>query len=251
MRTCTAFLDAVVDSIPSEAPLTTTGYIGVHLMNRPRPRMLPFGLDKAEWIVIDLFRPPWPLDGYQLWFFTERMLLDPGWGAVRAGHGVIVLKKGADRSLNDAALRTLRDFDLEPEEWEYSQYPNLAVARDDASGGYALTVTPDDRRGPGLLFWGPFAVLPPGEYSVEYRLAAALEPGRSVDDPVASIDVFRDEEILAARGLTFRDFPQPGAWMPVELRFHTTEPGPYEFRVYYHDAGTLALDVVRVRRVGD
>jgi hypothetical protein len=247
----TAFLDGVVRSIPPDVPLTSTGYVGVHLMNRSRPRMLPFGLEKAEYILIDLYRPPWPLDGYQLWFFAERMLLDPGWGAVRAGRGVIVLRKGAERSMNDAALRTLRDFELEPEEWEYSQYPNLAVARDDASGGYAITVTPDDRRGPGLVFWGPFAVLPPGEYAVEYRLAAELEPGRTVDDLVVSVDVYRDGEILAARDLAFRDFPRPDVWLPVELRFHTTQDGPYEFRVYYHDSGTLALDVVRVRRVGE
>lgn len=248
----TEFLDRVVASIPPDVPLSATGYLGVHLMNRPRPRMLPYGTDRAEWVAIDLYRPPWPLEGAELWRMAERLARDPGWRVVTAERGVIVVRRGTpDEAARERALEMLRSPVLEPEEWESSLYSNLAVARDDASGGWALEVTPADHRGAGWLFNGPFAALPEGEYEVEYRLAAEGEPGRASTDLLGTIDVFRGGEVLAGRDLRLSDFERPGAWQTFTLRFRRTAPDPYEFRVFYHDQGTLAVDVIRVRRVAD
>lgn len=248
----TEFLDRVVASIPPDAPLSASGYVGVHLMNRPRPRMLPYGMDRAEWLVLDLYRPPWPLEGAELWRLAERLARDPQWRVVRAEQGVLVLRRGPpDAAATARALELLGNPVLEPEEWESSLYANLAVRRADASGGWALEVTPDDKRGAGWLFNGPFAALPPGEYEVEYRLAARGEAGRAPTDRIGTLDVFRGGEVLAGRDLALRDFDRPGAWQSFTLRFRRTAPDPYEFRVFYHDVGTLAVDVIRVRRVGD
>jgi hypothetical protein len=216
-----------------------------------KPRMVPYGMDRAQWIVLDLYRPPWPLEGNELWFMAERLAKDPGWGVVRAERGVLVYRKGAERTKNELALRQLHELDLEPEEWESSAFSNLAVARDDASGGYALTVTPADPRGPGLLFWGPFCALPPGEYEVEFRLAAEGDPARPRETVAGTIDVFRSGETLAKQDLTFAEFPRDLGWRSFKLRFRRTAADSYEFRVFYRDVGTLAVDVIRVRRVGD
>ncbi|MBN1774099.1 MAG: DUF2079 domain-containing protein [Deltaproteobacteria bacterium] len=248
----TELLDRVVASVPPDVPLSASGYIGVHLMNRPRPRMVPYGMEHAEWVVLDLYRPPWPLEGPELWHMAERLVRNPGWCVVRAEHGVLVLRRGApDEAARERALELLRSPVLEPEEWESSLYANLAVRRADASGGWALEVTPADHRGAGWLFNGPFAALPPGEYEVEYRLAAGGEPGRAATDLIGTIDVFRAGEVLAGRDLALTDFERPGAWQGFTLRFRRTAPDPYEFRVFYHDRGTLAVDVIRVRRVAD
>jgi hypothetical protein len=93
-------------------------------------------------------------------------------------------------------------------------------------------------------------VLPPGDYEVEYRLAAEGEAGFPADQVAATLDVFRAGEVLAKQDLRFRDFPRPMAWQTFTLRFRRSEPGPYEFRVFYPDVGTLAADVIKVRRVG-
>jgi len=247
----TDLLDEVVARIPPEEPVSATGYVGVHLMDRPRPRMVPYGIDKAQWVVLDLYRPSWPLEGNELWRLAERLAQDPRWGVVRAERGVIVYRRGADRSRNHEALAQLHRLDLEVEEWETTAYPNLARAIPNASGGYALVVTPDDRRGPGHLFWGPSCVLPSGEYEVTWRLAAEPGPGRSGGDLAATVDVFRAGEIAARRELRFSDFPGPRTWKTVALRFRRTAPDPWEFRVWYHDAGTVTLDVIRVRRIGE
>ncbi|NMC70061.1 MAG: DUF2079 domain-containing protein [Myxococcales bacterium] len=248
----TAFLDRVVASIPPDVPLSATGYLGVHLMNRPRPRMVPYGMEQAEWVALDLYRPPWPLEGPDLWRTAERLVLDPRWRVVTAEQGVLVLRRGPpDDAARARALEMLRSPVLEPEEWESSLYANLAVRRADASGGWALEVTPDDHRGAGWLFDGPFAKLPEGEYEVEYRLAARGEPGRAATERIGTIDVFRGDEVLAGRDLSLADFERPGAWQSFTLRFRRTAPDPYEFRVFYHDVGTLAVDVIRVRRVAD
>jgi|GEM_PF-953128 len=248
----TAFLDRVVASIPPDVPLSATGYLGVHLMNRPRPRMLPYGLERAEWVAIDLYRPPWPLEGPELWRTAERLVRDPRWRVVTAERGVLVLRRGpSDEAARARALEMLHTLVLEPEEWESSLYSNLAVRRADGSGGWALEVTPDDHRGAGWLFNGPFAVLPEGEYEVEYRLAARGEAGRAATERIGTIDVFRGGEVLAGRDLSLADFARPGAWQSFTLRFRRTAPDPYEFRVFYHDVGTLAVDVIRVRRIAD
>jgi uncharacterized membrane protein len=247
----TRYLDEVVASIPSDVPLSAGGYVGVHLMDRMKPRMVPYGMDLAQWVVLDLYRPSWPLEGNELWFMAERLAKDPAWGVVRAERGVLVYRKGAERTKNELALRQLHELDLEPEEWESSAFSNLAVARDDASGGYALTVTPGDPRGPGLLFWGPFCALPPGEYEVEFRLAAEGDPARPRETVAGTIDVFRSGETLAKQDLTFAEFPSDLAWRSFKLRFRRTAADQYEFRVFYRDVGTLAVDVIRVRRVGD
>jgi uncharacterized membrane protein len=247
----TRLLDEVVASIPPDVPVAATGYVGVHLMNRPRPRMLPFGMERAQWIVIDLYRPPWPVGGDELWRLAERLARDPQWGVVRAERGVLVYRRGAERSKTDQALEMMRSPIFEAEEWETSLYPNLAEEMDGASGGYALVVTPADRRGPGHLFYGPYMTLPPGEYEAEFRLAVADEPGRAADTKVATLDVFRDGEVLARRDLAFRDFVGRRRLQTFTLRFRRTEAAAYEFRVFYHDAGTVALDAIRLRRVNE
>ncbi|MBI5487571.1 MAG: DUF2079 domain-containing protein [Deltaproteobacteria bacterium] len=246
----TALLDEVIDSIPPEVPVSATGYLAIHLMNRPRPAMLPFALDRARFAVIDLYRPGFPFPGKlaTLLPFTRKMIESPEWGVRRAERGVVLLERGAPRDLNARALENLDAPDFEPEEWEGTNYPNLAVRDPAASNGAFLRVTPNDRRGPGKLFWGPFYPLTPGRYTATFRLAASRESYEAPGRLVATLDVLGNGgAVFAARDLRFSDFAHPDAWQEFPLEFSFDSYQALEFRVHYHDAGTLALDVIRVR----
>ncbi|MBI5499550.1 MAG: DUF2079 domain-containing protein [Deltaproteobacteria bacterium] len=247
----TALLDEVIASIPPEVPVSATGYLAIHLMDRPRPAMLPFGLERARFAVIDLYRPGFPFPGKlaTLLPFTRKMIESPEWGVRRAERGVVLLERGAPRDLNARALEALDAPDFEPEEWEGTNFPNLAVRDDAASNGAFLRVGPSDRRGAGKLFWGPFYPLTPGRYTATFRLAASRESYEAPGRLVATIDVLGNGgETFAARDLRFADFARPGDWQDFPLDFSFDSYQALEFRVHYHDAGTLALDVIRVRR---
>jgi uncharacterized membrane protein len=246
----TALLDEVIASIPAEVPVAATGYAAIHLMNRPRPTMVPFGLEEAKFALIDLYRPAFPFPGKlaSLVPFTHGMIHSPDWGVRRAERGIVLLERGAPRDRNEQALDALDSPDFEAEEWEGTHFPNLAVRDATASNGAALRVTPNDRRGPGKLFWGPFYVLRAGRYRVTYRLAASREPYEAPGRLVATLDVLgMRAETFASRDLRFSDFARADAWQEFTLDFSFEGYQALEFRVHYHDAGTLALDVIRVR----
>lgn len=243
---------AMLAEIPPEVPVSATGYQAIHLMNRPRPAMLPFGMEQAEYLFLDLMRPAFPFPGKLATMvpFARKLLERPEWGVMRAEHGAILLRRGAPRDRNAAAAAMLDNPDFEAEDFETSRYPNLAVSDPSCSNGAALRVTPDDRRGPGDLFFGPHWVFEPGRYRAVFRLAAAREPYEPPGTLVATIDVNAEPGRLAVRDLRFSDFERPDAWQEFALDFEVARPFlPLEFRVHYHDAGSLALDVIRIRRL--
>lgn len=247
----TAAVDALLAQVPPEVPVSATGYLAIHLMNRPRPAMLPYGMERAEYLFLDLMRPGFPFPGKlaTLVPFTRKLLEDPAWGVAGAERGAILLRRGASRERNAAVLAWLDEPVLEAEDFETSLYPNLAAADPACSNGAALRVTPADRRGPGKLLWGPFWPLRPGRYQAAFRLAAARESYEAPERLVATVDVFSVDHPLVVRDLRFADFARPDGWQDVTLEFAVDRLLPLEFRVHYHDTGTLALDVVRLRKL--
>lgn len=55
-----------MDALPPGVPVAATGYLAAHLQSRHPTTMLPYGLDAAERVIVDLQRPPWPLTYAQL-----------------------------------------------------------------------------------------------------------------------------------------------------------------------------------------
>jgi uncharacterized membrane protein len=246
----TRMIDEVIDSIPPEVPVSANGYEAIHLMNRPRPAMAPFGLEVSRFALFDLYRPAFPFPGKlaTMVVFIRRMLDTPDWGVRRFDRGVLLLERGAPHDLNAKALAQLDEPDIEAEDWEYSNYSNLAIRDDACSNGAALRVGPDDHRGPGKLLWGPFYPLSPGNYRATFRVAASRESYEGPGRLVATLDVFAGDRTLAVRDLRFQDFARSGAWEEFVLDFAVEGYMALEFRVHYHDSGTLALDVVRIRK---
>lgn len=256
----TRAIDRMVAAIPPEVPVSATGYAAIHLMNRPKPAMVPVAVNDAAYVLIDLHRPAYPVKPAVMIVFTRRLLEDPTWGVEQAAGGAVLLRRGGPRDLVPAALRYLDNPDIEAEDYETSAYSNLGVLDRSASNGAALRVTPADRRGPGYLHHGTGWCFTPGDYEAVFRIAAERPDDVPADRLAVTLDVFDvagelvgpepGAGILVERHLRFLDFERLGGWVDVPLHFRAARIGPIDFRVLYHDAGTVSLDVIRVRRTG-
>lgn len=247
----TKVMDEVVESVPSDVPAAATANIGIHLTDRLGPDHLPFGLKDVEYVVMDLYRSSFPMTRAGLVAFAGALAGKPEWGVLRADRGVLLFRRGASRELNAAAIEMIDTPVFEAEDWYSSHFPNLAIRSADASNGAALRVTPSDRRGPGLLLLVEEWPLRPGEYEASFRLAAEREEHEHPLRTAATIGVYLGGALVSGAGLRFADFASPGAWQEFGLRFRAERDRGYEFRVYYHDFGAVALDAIRVSRLGE
>lgn len=255
--------DAILDALPPGAPIAATGYLAVHLQSRHPTTMIPYGLDTAERVVIDLQRPPWPLSYGQLQSHLERLVVTGQFTVESADRqtGLLVLARAsgpapADRMSGRDLRHLLAGPVMEAELTEDTAFPDRRVADPDASNGALLSVDTSDARGPAHAFFGPYLTLPAGRYRATYRLrwfndaGAVLAPNR----PLVSLDVHaRGFPHAAARTLTHADLaPMDGRFVEPALDFELADTRrDVELRVYFHDIGRLDLDVVRLDRLGD
>lgn len=133
-----------------------------------------------------------------------------------------------------------------------------AIADPAAGGGacWEARAAPDDGLGPlapdaataspGYLVYGPYQVLPPGDYVALFRLYLQET---DVADEVAALDACTDygKTVLAARAVTSPDL-SPERYAQVPLPFHY-EAGKLECRLWWTATATLRLDRVILCRV--
>ncbi len=103
--------------------------------------------------------------------------------------------------------------------------------------------------GEGLLFFGPFLMLPPGEYVAVFRVK--VEGPRDVSQ-VGYLDVATGEgtEFATRQPLNPQDWPEPHGYRFVEIPFRVTRPHPVETRCFLagEKTATVSLDFVLIER---
>jgi hypothetical protein len=103
----------------------------------------------------------------------------------------------------------------------------------------------------GFLFYGPFLMLPPGEYMALFRLKVQAPPGAK---EVGYLDVYAGEgsEKLTRYPLNPDKWPIPYAYRLVKIPFRVTQPYPVQTRGFFHGAkdATVALDFVMIQPPG-
>jgi uncharacterized membrane protein len=246
-RAGTAHSDAVdrlVARVPAAAPVTVTTFVGARTSNRPWSAVFPNGIDRAQWALVDLQRPAWPLDtGVRDEFL--RGLMRRGWGAVAWESGALLLRRDGDTSHNGDAIRELfarRRYEVEA--IEQTDFPGCVVRDAQASDGWARVVGADDPRVPGRVVYGTGFRLMRGRYRVTFRLRAEPEIDRA--EPIGAVDVIRAGDApLARRELTPEDFPDT-AWHDVRVDFEVTTPSTdrVEFRVLTSRRWLLGADEI-------
>ncbi len=248
---------ALMARIPQGARVSATGYHAVHLQPGRDVRMFPFGLDQADWVLVDLQRPPWPRDLTGVRRELTR-LPAAGFALEASGDGLFLFRRadGVDAAAERRRVRDLlaAGFVVEAELSEQTDYINRVASSDEASNGAYRAVDQGDRRGPGYLLYGPYVKLPRGEYTAVFRLRwrpDGLWPPKG-DRAAVTLDVAssRGRKRHAARELKVAELTAAGdGWREERLDFSVSPgAGELEARVYYHDLGALDLDVVRVER---
>jgi len=247
---------SLIDRVPPHSRVSATGYHAVHLQPSRDVRMFPYGLDQADYVLVDLQRPPWPRSMVEV---QEQLLRLPsqGFAVVAEGGGLFLLERDpagprpGDRQRLRAALDNLR---IEPELSEQSAFINRVVRDEDASNEAFRRVGPSDRRGPGYLHYGPFVHLSPGEYVATFRLRwrdAGLFR-RPADRVAVTLDVVTQagSHPKARRDLRVGELRADARdWTEVQLSFTVrSRRHALELRTFYHDVGVLDLDVIRVER---
>ncbi|MCB9730551.1 MAG: DUF2079 domain-containing protein [Deltaproteobacteria bacterium] len=251
--------EALLDALPPGAPVSATGYLAVHLQSRHPTAMIPYDLDTAERVVVDLQRPPWPVDYAQLQARLERLVQSGEFTVESADResGLLVLARAPKPGPADARdrARELRQLlatpVMEAELTEDTAFPDRRVRDPEARNGAMLSVGTADARGPDHLFYGPYLTLPPGRYRATFRLRWQADttltppPGRKL----VTLDVVpRGGAPLATRDLTAADLtPVAGRFIEPSLDFELEATRrDVELRVFYHDFGRLDLDQVRL-----
>ena len=262
-------IDEALRQIPSGESVAATGYLSVRLQRDHHTTMLPFGVDDADWIVVDLQRPAWPSNIAAVQGLVRRMLGSGDWVlhpndiplffvAQRTPPATELPRDGTEgRTALNAWDQGFSDFTLEAELSESTHYRGRFAGDETASNGRHLAVAAADSRGPGHALWGPYVNLRPTRYAVTFSLRWA--PGgrvASADTVVATIDVHCASGVAAHRDLTAgmldadsSDAPRSesttGDWshwtLDVDLQRNARG---CESRVYYHDYGTLDVDAV-------
>ena len=248
----TRAVDALAALVPASVPVSSSTWIGPRFSNRPWGALFPNGLDRADWVLVDLQRPAWPASVEQR-DSTLLHLMRNGFGSVAVRDGVILLQRGRSPQGNPEAVRQLfvrRRYEVEGT--EQTEFTNCSVRDASASDGRARVVTPDDPRPAGWLVFGPFIHLPQGRYRVTFRLRA--QRSGAVRDEIGFVDVFRQPGVtLARRDLTPVMFPTAG-WRDVTVEFSVDEPGGasgMEFRVRTERNWELGADVISLSPAED
>ena len=250
-----AVIAGFVAQIPREASVSALSDIVPHLTARRTAYLFPDVAD-AEYLLLDTDPRAnfWPHEGLKA---RERAIRDMlphvrghEFGLIRAEEGVLLLRRGADPSRNEEALRSLFTVRYEAEDLT----GDLGAVQPDgqAGGGVARIVMPASPRveGRNALAYGPYIALPPGRYRVKY----ALKTDRAgIDEPMATVDVFthRDGGVpRATREIRGIEFSAANQYQLFELEFETDKPlEDVEFRVQYAGQGMLGLDYVQITPV--
>ena len=100
----------------------------------------------------------------------------------------------------------------------------------------------------GFLFFGPYVMLPPGDYAALFRIKVQAPPGTK---EVGRLDVYArtETEGLSESPLNPADGPVSSAYRLVKIPFRVTQPHPVETRGRVHAVkdSALALDYVMIQ----
>jgi len=101
----------------------------------------------------------------------------------------------------------------------------------------------------GFLFFGPFLMLPPGEYVAVFRVR--VQAPREAEE-VGYLDVYTGEgtEVRTRHPLRPSDWPEAYGYRFLRIPFRVTQPHPVQTRGYFNGGkdATVSLDFVIVER---
>ena len=176
----------------------------------------------------------------------RKFLFSRLYGVARHDDGIFLFKRGHSAENN---FRYYADFlNTSAVKGAHLTFAHsIGEVVDDASSPYgaALKATQRDVAG-GILVYGPYLPLMPGEYTAIFR----LKSGARTQEPVALLEVTADlgRKIIGRVSITGLDFPESEKWKMFELPFSIRgEPVEnIELRVIYLGATDVSVDMTKL-----
>jgi len=232
--------------IPEDASILAQNDIFPHVSNRKNAYMyLPSDSFEPDFILFDVklmfFRSPPPYPPYCK-FIPEYLINHRDYGIFASADGILLYKKDyvGDPVFYVPYLRILNHRDLK-----------LGVGRtvhDPAS--YSKTVLFHSKfDSPGVFWFGPYEIFPPGNYTVIFRLKVA----DLVNDTVIILDIASSlgSEILIKRVINGSEFIGQNLWQNFTLPLVLDVPKELEIRGIYASSTTdVYLDYILVKQIG-
>jgi len=190
----------------------------------------------------------------------------PGVPVPAAAPSYVLRTNNAEAIMDDLLARQAGEYFVDvtgQHPWQgnmtgYAWQRGTVVSDAKAHAGKALRFSADDEYPPGLVLWGPYSELAPGDYTVSFALKVA---STSETHPVCRVQAGVQEQ--SWRTFTYSDiapsdFAQPGEYQEFTLSFHLDRfVTGVEFRINYNGglpgnwASTdLYADYVVARRQG-
>lgn len=220
------------------APLPGTPWMMIK--DRPGAKKFIEGRETpdVEYIIVDTNDPrlhiPYPAHHIQ------RLLIADHYNAIYYKGGVLVLKKGALRTMDDEIL--------------FKYFNKFVPSEMSSSTGYLNFYGPSLRKTSlmakegvskkGFLAFGPYINLPAGDYSAIFRVMT--DGSRTSDVPmVVDVTSGKGEAILARREIHNEN---SGRWQEIKLDFSVKETlaRDVEFRAYFTGVGEAKFEHVRI-----
>jgi uncharacterized membrane protein len=132
-------------------------------------------------------------------------------------------------------------------------YSGTEEAVQGSPSGTVLVHTASDQS--GVTFWfGPYAALPPGEYTATFTLMSTASTVGSLELQVSNFLNSTTAELIVQRDLNQSSFAEPGTWSQFTVTFDYTPQqamaGTIEFRGADVSGGTFYMDDVTVTYLG-
>ncbi len=247
----TAILTESVAMIPGDASVLTQNNLFPQVSNRREAYVfLPNGVSNVSYVLADMSSPYYgqPIWGNQTMSGWLPYFMSTGAYGVRVlDDGVVLLERGYAGPIllqgQTSYTYDYRDFTL---------FYGDAVADPTSTAGTVLSRLPGTMN--GTFFYGPYVRIPPGNYSVTFRLKAENgSVGGMLLDAFLPLNLSGGEE-LGHRYVNASDFPAFDAWTSFTFNFSLPTPAYFrsavELRGMYASGGPFFLDTATVVYAG-
>ncbi len=244
----TSVLYSIIEEIPPGASVLTQNDIFPQLSSRENAYLFPdpSGEATTDYIIGDMT---------SRWFlYSPRSQLNPGRmvevvnSAIQSGrYGIIAFVDGVVLLKHGFAGLPIR-FEPFTSTYDYRTLTlrNGSIVQDPTSTSGEVFQHP--RLGPGQAsFWsGPHAMVPPGQYTLSYRLK---ETPINISS-IATLDIFNGTSVLAITVLNGTDFSADNEWTTITRNVTLGSFQFLDFRgMNVSSSANLSLDYISVRQV--
>ncbi len=235
-------LHKVLSFIAPNASIATVHDIFPHVCQRLHAYFLNWPLDyDVDYVLVDAKSPTftWGIYGPTPDEITTKLLKSGEYGLLASSDGIMLLQKGYNGSIQ--YFSPFKDI------YNYNQLiPLMGRIRWDYSSMSGKIITSDPNSSNALIWFGPYAYLNPGDFTVSFRISTTNETCQAILEAVTEEGNYS----LARRVVNGTEFERLGTWQSFEMHFRIDLPTKLEFRGRCISNETmLSMDYVSVNQI--